>query len=61
MINDTLQVILTFLVDDYFEEEGTFNNNMLVNIVGSLYATLIKLVEAFNEWFDVVEMGMYWR
>ncbi|KAL3817122.1 hypothetical protein ACHAXA_009953 [Cyclostephanos tholiformis] len=59
IIEDIPQVILTFLVEDYFEEEGTFNNYALVNVVASLYDTLIKLAEAFDERTDVVETGMY--
>jgi WD40 repeat protein len=59
IIEDIPQVVLTFLVEDYFEEEGTFNNYALVNVVASLYDTLIKLAEAFDERTDVVETGMY--
>ncbi|KAL3779006.1 hypothetical protein ACHAW5_009997 [Stephanodiscus triporus] len=59
MVEDIPQVVLTFLVEDYFEEDSTFNNYALLNVVGSLYDTLIKLAEAFDERADVVETGIY--
>jgi WD40 repeat protein len=59
IIEDIPQVVLTFLVEDYFQEDSTFNNYALVNVVASLYDTLIKLAEAFDERADVVETGAY--
>jgi accessory gene regulator protein AgrB len=59
IIEDIPQVVLTFLVEDYFEENGDFNNYALVNVIASLYDTLIKLAEAFDERADVVETGIW--
>jgi len=60
MVEDLPQVILTFLIDEYYftEEESTaFTNYALINVVTSLYDTLIKMAEAFDERGDVVETG----
>jgi hypothetical protein len=38
-----------------------FSNYVLVHVVASLYATLIKLADPFDGHMDVIEMGMYWR
>lgn len=57
LVEDIPQVVLTFLVEDYFEEGGQFNNYALINVIASLYDTLIKLAEAFDERADVVETG----
>lgn len=59
IIEDIPQVILTFIVEDYFQEDSTFNNYALMNVVASLYDTLIKLAEAFDDRRDIVETGMY--
>ncbi|KAG7357493.1 myosin heavy-chain kinase [Nitzschia inconspicua] len=59
IVEDLPQVILTFLVEDYFEENGEFNNYALVNVIASLYDTLIKLAEAFDERADIVETGIW--
>jgi hypothetical protein len=59
VVEDIPQVILTFLVEDYFEEDGEFNNYALVNVIASMYDTLIKLAEAFDERADIVETGIW--
>jgi WD40 repeat protein len=59
MVEDIPQVILTFLVEDYFEENTEFNNYAIVNVIASLYDTLIKLAEAFDERADIVETGIW--
>ena len=59
LIEDIPQVVLTFLVEDYYEEGHEMNNFALVNVVASLYDTLIKLAEAFDERGDVVETGVW--
>jgi hypothetical protein len=59
IVEDIPQVMLTFLVEDYFEENGQFNNYALVNVIASLYDTLIKLAEAFDERADIVETGIW--
>jgi WD40 repeat protein len=59
VVEDVPQVILTFLVEDYFKENGHFNNYALINVIASLYDTLIKLAEAFDERADVVETGIW--
>jgi WD40 repeat protein len=59
LVEDVPQVVLTFLVEDYFEEGGEFNNYALINVIASLYDTLIKLAEAFDERTDVVETGCW--
>jgi WD40 repeat protein len=59
IVEDIPQVLLTFLVEDYFEENGEFNNYALVNVIASLYDTLIKLAEAFDERADIVETGIW--
>ncbi|KAL3822123.1 hypothetical protein ACHAXA_011901 [Cyclostephanos tholiformis] len=59
MIDDIPQIVLTFVVEDYFETAGSFNNFALINVVASLYDTLMRLAEAFDERMDMVETGIY--
>lgn len=59
LVEDIPQVVLTFLVEDYYEDGHEMNNFALVNVVASLYDTLIKLAEAFDERGDVVETGVW--
>jgi hypothetical protein len=59
LVEDIPQVVLTFLVEDYYDDGHEMNNFALVNVVASLYDTLIKLAEAFDERGDVVETGVW--
>jgi hypothetical protein len=59
LIEDIPQVILTCLVEDYFEEDGQFTSYAIMNVISSLYDTLIKLAEAFDERSDIVETGIW--
>jgi WD40 repeat protein len=57
--SDIPQIILTFLIEDYYEEGSELTNVALVSVIASLYDTLIKLAEAFDERGDVVETGVW--
>jgi len=59
VLEDVPQVVLTFLVEDYYEENGGLSNFAVMNLTVSLYDTLIKLAEAFDERNDVVETGVW--
>lgn len=56
---DLPQVVLTFLVEDYYEEDGSLSNYAICNLMASLYDTLIKMAEAYDERHDVVETGVF--
>lgn len=58
-IKDIPQIILTFLIEDYYEGEDQLTNVAIVSVVASLYDTLIKLAEAYDERGDVVETGIW--
>ena len=49
VLEDLPQVVLTFLIEDYFEADQEFNNYAVVNVVASLYDILIKLAEAYDQ------------
>eukprot|EP00531_Pseudo-nitzschia_arenysensis_P006587 CAMPEP_0116140094 /NCGR_PEP_ID=MMETSP0329-20121206/13656_1 /TAXON_ID=697910 /ORGANISM="Pseudo-nitzschia arenysensis, Strain B593" /LENGTH=820 /DNA_ID=CAMNT_0003635169 /DNA_START=135 /DNA_END=2597 /DNA_ORIENTATION=- len=57
VFEDLPQVVLTFFIEDYFEEDQEFNNYAVMNVVASLYDTLIKLAEAYDQRADIVETG----
>lgn len=57
LLEDLPQVVLTFFIEDYFEEDQEFNNYAVMNVVASLYDILIKLAEAYDQRADVVETG----
>mmetsp|Transcript_2653 Transcript_2653/g.7040 ORF Transcript_2653/g.7040 Transcript_2653/m.7040 type:complete len:896 (+) Transcript_2653:950-3637(+) len=68
LVEDVPQVILTFIIEECYggiedDEEGlasaAVTNYALINVVASLYDTLIKLAEAFDERTDVVETGRW--
>jgi WD40 repeat protein len=59
LVEDFPQVILTFLVEDYYEE-SYLSNLAVVNVTASLYDTLIKLAESYDGRYDIVETGG-WR
>lgn len=59
VLEDLPQVILTFLIEDYYEENGGLSNFAVMNLTVSLYDTLIKLAEAYDERNDVVETGVW--
>jgi WD40 repeat protein len=57
MVEDIPQVILTFLIDEYFEEDDSLSTVVICNLMASLYDMLIKLAESYDERHDVVETG----
>jgi WD40 repeat protein len=59
LVEDLPQVVLTFLAEDYYEEGHEFNTFAMVSVIASLYDTLIKLAEAFDERADVIETGIW--
>jgi WD40 repeat protein len=59
LIEDIPQVVLTFMIEDYYEENQSINNFALVNVITSLYDTLIKIAESFDERSDLVETGVW--
>ena len=56
LLEDVPQVILTFVIEDYYEERH-LSNLAVVNVTVSLYDTLIKLAESYDQRYDVVETG----
>lgn len=56
LVEDVPQVILTFIIEDYYEERQ-LSNLAVVNVTVSLYDTLIKLAESYDQRYDVVETG----
>lgn len=58
ILEDIPQVILTFLIEDYYEEDylSTF---AVCNVMASLYDGLIKIAEAIDERNDLVETGVW--
>ena len=59
LVEDIPQVVLTFLLEDYYGQHHTISDFALINVVTSLYDTLIKLAESYDERDDIVETG-YW-
>ena len=57
IIEDIPQIILTFLIDDCFEEDANLSNIAICNLMASLYDTLIKVAESYDERLDIVETG----
>ena len=49
VFEDLPQIVLTFFIEDYFEEDKVFNNYAVMNVVVSLYDILIKLAEAYDQ------------
>lgn len=56
LVEDLPQVILTFIIEDYYEESHV-SNLAVINVTVSLYDTLIKLAESYDQRNDVVETG----
>lgn len=59
VLEDLPQVILTFLVEDYYEQDMLLSNVAVWNCTASLYDTLIKIAEAYDERHDLVETGAW--
>jgi WD40 repeat protein len=59
VLEDVPQVVLTFLTEDYYEADHGLSNFAVMNLTVSLYDTLIKLAEAYDERKDVVETGVW--
>lgn len=59
VLEDVPQVLLTFFVEDYYEDNGGLSNMAVMNLTVSLYDTLIKIAEAYDERNDVVETGVW--
>lgn len=58
LVEDIPQVVLTFLIEDYYEDPD-LSGFAVLNLTMSLYDTLIKLAEAYDERYDVVETGKW--
>lgn len=58
ILEDIPQVVLTFLIEDYYEESG-LSSFALCNVMASLYDTLIKIAEAIDARNDMVETGAW--
>ena len=56
LVEDFPQVLLTFLIENCYEN-NRLSNLAVVNVTVSLYDTLIKLAESYDERHDVVETG----
>jgi len=59
LFEDLPQVLLTSLLDDYYEEDETFSSIAVFNLCTSVYDTMIKIAEAYDERHDVVETGVW--
>lgn len=59
MVEDLPQVVLTFMICDYYEDDQSLSNLAVVNLSMSVYDSLIKLAEAYDERNDVVETGVW--
>jgi WD40 repeat protein len=60
LLEDIPQVVLTFLIEDYYEEDDhNISSFAILNVTASLYDTLIKLAEAYDERSDIVETGVF--
>ena len=57
LTEDIPQIVLTFLIDDCFEEDANLSNVAICNLMASLYDMLIKIAESYDERHDVVETG----
>mmetsp|Transcript_17700 Transcript_17700/g.38710 ORF Transcript_17700/g.38710 Transcript_17700/m.38710 type:complete len:584 (+) Transcript_17700:2120-3871(+) len=60
LLEDIPQVVLTFLIDDYFESD-TVSSLAMFNLCTSLYDTMIKIAEAYDERNDIVETGAWMK
>ena len=58
ILEDIPQVVLTFIIEDYYEEDN-ISTIAVCNVMASLYDTLIKLAEAIDERHDMVETGAW--
>ena len=58
LVEDIPQVILTFIIDDYYDSD-TVTSLAMFNLCTSLYDTLIKIAEAYDERNDIVETGAW--
>ena len=58
LVEDIPQVILTFIIDDYYDSDSVTSLAMF-NLCTSLYDTLIKIAEAYDERNDIVETGAW--
>jgi len=58
LLEDIPQVILTFLIEDYYEKTA-LSNLAVVNVTISIYDSMIKLAEAYDERHDIVETGQW--
>ena len=61
LVEDIPQVVLTFLLEDYYGTHHNISDFALINVVTSLYDTLIKLAESYDERDDIIETGDWCR
>eukprot|EP00536_Pseudo-nitzschia_multiseries_P016284 jgi/Psemu1/328188/estExt_fgenesh1_pg.C_10640003 len=64
LVEDIPQVLLTFIIEECYPGEAeagsaAVTQYALISVVASLYDTLIKIAEAFDERTDVVETGRW--
>jgi len=59
LVEDMPQCVLTFLVEDYYEEEFDLSQMAVLNLTSSLYDTCIKIAESYDQRHDVVETGIW--
>mmetsp|Transcript_15912 Transcript_15912/g.39009 ORF Transcript_15912/g.39009 Transcript_15912/m.39009 type:complete len:398 (+) Transcript_15912:396-1589(+) len=58
-IEDIPQIILTLLIEDYYDDSRDLSNVALVSVIAGLYDIAIKLAEAFDERSDIIETGIW--
>lgn len=59
VLEDVPQVVLTFLVEDFYQQDMFVSNFAVWNVTSSLYDTMIKMAEAYDERHDLVETGAW--
>ncbi|CAB9519647.1 WD-repeat protein [Seminavis robusta] len=59
LVEDLPQILLVFLIEDYYEEGGFLSEVAVFNLMASLYDTCIKLAESYDQRHDVVETGVW--
>lgn len=59
LVEDIPQIILTFLIEEYYEEGRSLSNYAVCNIIVSFYDIIIKFAEAYDERHDFVETGVW--
>jgi WD40 repeat protein len=58
-VEDLPQVFLTFIVEDGYLEQNYMSTFAVCNLLTSIYDIFIKIAEAYDERYDIVETGAW--